>query len=99
MMWSTNMKTYNFLTVPNKHNNIEPRPSLQPPPRIEHKPVNIPRPSLEPPTPGPSTYPFVISKNTIGFNKNRLQISMPIEAISLDNLPSVGQTEKPFNPQ
>lgn len=78
---------------------MEPRPSLQPPPRLipEHQP--IPRPALEPPTQGPSTNPFVVSKNTIGFNKNRLQISMPIDSIGLDTLPNIGQTEKPFNPQ
>lgn len=59
----------------------------------------MPKPSLQPPAPGPSRNPFVVSKNTIGFNKNRLQISMPIDAIGSDTLPNVGQTEEPFNPQ
>lgn len=85
-------------------NVIEPRPSLQPPPRLisEHQQINIPRPSLEPPTQGPSVNPFVISKNTIGFNKNRLQISMPIDTMGSDTLhtlPNIGQTEEPFDPR
>lgn len=97
-----NDKHFQFkFTAANKHSAVKPRPSLQPPPRVapERQPINLPRPSLEPPTQRPSTNPFVISKNTIGFSKNRLQISMPIDTIGFDMLPNLAQTEEPFNPQ
>lgn len=87
-----------YITGTNKHKVVEPRPSLQPPP--ERQSINLPRPSLQPPpTQGPSTNPFVVSKNTIGFSKNRLQISMPIDTTGLDTVSNSGQTEEPFNPQ